>query len=50
MRGVLRFCKLNGIGMALIMQTVATGLLVAACIANEDYSGALGDGIQVPGE
>lgn len=29
------------------MQTVATGLLVTACIANEDYSGALGDGIQV---
>jgi hypothetical protein len=41
--------SLNTAGLALIMQTVATGLLVTACIANEDYSGALGDGIQVRG-
>lgn len=39
--------SLNTAGLALIMQTVATGLLVTASIANEDYSGALGDGIQV---
>jgi hypothetical protein len=39
--------SLNTAGLALIVQTVATGLLVTACIANEDYSGALGDGIQV---
>lgn len=48
---LLQACQssLNTAGLALIMQTVATGLLVTACIANEDYSGALGDGIQVGG-
>ena len=48
---LLQACQssLNTAGLALIMQTVATGLLVTACIANEDYSGALGDGIQVCG-
>lgn len=46
---LLQACQssLNTAGLALIVQTVATGLLVTACIANEDYSGALGDGIQV---
>lgn len=29
------------------MQTIATSLVMTASIANEDYSGALGDGIQV---
>lgn len=48
---LLQACQssLNTAGLALIMQTVATGLLVTASIANEDYSGALGDGIQVGG-
>jgi hypothetical protein len=46
---LLQACQssLNTAGLSLIMQTVATGLLVTACIANEDYSAALGDGIQV---
>lgn len=39
--------SLNTAGLALVMQTIATGLLVTASVANQEYSEALGDGIQV---
>ncbi|WIA31349.1 hypothetical protein OEZ86_002250 [Tetradesmus obliquus] len=39
--------SLNNAGLALVLQAVATGLLVTANMANEDYSGALADIIQV---
>jgi hypothetical protein len=39
--------SLNNAGLALVLQAVATGMLVTANMANEDYSGALADIIQV---
>jgi hypothetical protein len=41
--------SLNNAGLALVLQAVATGMLVTANMANEDYSGALADIIQVRG-
>jgi hypothetical protein len=41
--------SLNNAGLALVLQAVATGMLVTANMANEDYSGALADIIQVTG-
>lgn len=39
--------SLNNAALALVMQAVATGLLVTANVANQDYSSALADVIQV---
>lgn len=39
--------SLNNAGLALVLQAVATGMLVTANMANSDYSAALADVIQV---